>query len=323
MISVLGIPRDTLSASLVSFLKYFSLPLDTELIRQLRREVLALEGVATLKDETQKEGSPKAGTPGPRREAAALAATVARDKGLSLSPEALGEYAAAIGCEDGPEFRRNREARAPSDGEAKGPEDRRGGEGPPQEAGDGAAGGHRGSGGGRDSGGNDGTEKRRTESGLTEWADGLSPERLREPAAHGGLLDLLNKLPGKNGRRWMVLPFSFAAGGVDFKVSLRILLSDTNAIPWNPERIVLVVKSEGRRWSFMLEKADLGDTSPHFARAEIGVYPPPEKAAVLEEELRNLLKNTVDHITIGDLSEAALFEGAGEEDPLPAINEKV
>jgi hypothetical protein len=316
----LGIPRDTLSVSLLSFLKYFSLPLDTESIRQIRREVLALEDTGTLKDEIQKDGAPKT-----RRETVALAAAAVRDKGLSLSVEALREYAAAIGGNERPESRRNREAGAePRDG----PEDRQGDGGTPREAGDGAAGGGQdGNGGERGGGENRGKQPdgRRPGTGTTP-PGGLTPEGLREAAesaAQGGLLDLLNKLPGKNGRRWIVLPFSYAAGGVDFKVSLRILLSEQNTIPREPERLILDVGSEKRLWSFMLEKAGGQDSGQCFNRAEIGVFPPPGAPAVLEKELRKLLETTADHITLRDLSGAFLFEGDWDGKNVPAINEEV
>lgn len=43
------------------------------------------------------------------------------------------------------------------------------------------------------------------------------------------LLYMLNRLPGKNGQRWLVLPFDFSQDGKHLRVSLRILLDSKNA----------------------------------------------------------------------------------------------
>ncbi|GHV74374.1 hypothetical protein AGMMS49940_16760 [Spirochaetia bacterium] len=79
----LGLPRDKLSSSLLSFMQFFSLPLDPKLIQRLRQEVLSLNLM-----------------PGDRIRSGALAAAAAAGKGLTLSTEALEKYAAAIAGEE-------------------------------------------------------------------------------------------------------------------------------------------------------------------------------------------------------------------------------
>jgi hypothetical protein len=81
----LGLPRDTLSASLISFARYFALSLDPDQILKLRAQVLR-----TL--------VPAKHTPAkvPGRDALALAASAVLDKGLELSDEALRAYAEAL-----------------------------------------------------------------------------------------------------------------------------------------------------------------------------------------------------------------------------------
>jgi hypothetical protein len=74
LFAALKLPNDSLSESLVSFFRYFSLPLKPETLGAARREVL-----------TQT-----------KREAAALALAAAADKGLALEGRALKEYADAI-----------------------------------------------------------------------------------------------------------------------------------------------------------------------------------------------------------------------------------
>jgi hypothetical protein len=71
-------------------------------------------------------------------------------------------------------------------------------------------------------------------------------------------------------------------------VSLRILLADTNIIPWKTECLALDVTTEYHRWSFTLEDAQ--EASPGvFARALVGVYPSLERPSALEGLLQELL----------------------------------
>ena len=69
----MGFPKDTLSSTLLAFVRFFSLPVSPELLGALRRQSLA------------------AGKASP--EAKALALVSALDKGVVLSPEALERYA--------------------------------------------------------------------------------------------------------------------------------------------------------------------------------------------------------------------------------------
>ncbi|MDR1596182.1 MAG: hypothetical protein LBR99_00620, partial [Treponema sp.] len=185
-----------------------------------------------------------------------FAAAAAAGKGLILSTEALAKYAAAIAGDEG------------NSGDPGGAWDAA-----DQDSGaETGAGGNPQGGAGEDRGDNNDAGRR-----LVEGIEGRNP-----------LLGILNKFPGKDGRRWIVLPFSFNSGGVDFKVSLRILLADTNTIPWKTECLALDVTTEYHRWSFTLE--DAREASPGvFGRALVGVYPFPERPSVLEGLLQELL----------------------------------
>ncbi|GHT82199.1 hypothetical protein FACS1894137_00640 [Spirochaetia bacterium] len=288
----LGLPQDKLSSSLLSFIRFFSLPLDTKLIQRLRQEVLSLKV-------PQKDGGPKAGPgktkpqildlPPDRIRSGALAAAAAAGKGLALSTEALEKYAAAIAGEE-------------SDGGTSGGE------------GDGAGHKH----GKQDGAPDDGAEHTGGQAGGAQTPphaeDGLSPEQLRDLVekieGQSPLLGILNKLPGKDGRRWINLPFSFSSGAIDYSVSLRILLADTNAIPWKAECLALDVASGSSRWSFTLE----GSGTPLFARALVGIYPPPEHPAALERDLWELLGTVAGDIVLKDMAEGVFGEGAPFEE---------
>jgi hypothetical protein len=284
----LGLPRDALSAALISLAKFFSLPLDAKLIRNLRRQALS----PPLPDPSPNGGrengpaKPYPPLPGTIR-SAALAAAAAAGKGVALSPEALGSYAAALAAGRAADSRDEAE-------DEPGTEDGAG----------------RGSGEAPDS----------PESGFPGRSkDGPPLPDDRDDFAEGieerlPLLGVLNKIPGKDGRRWIALPFSFESGGVDYSVSLRIVLADTNNIPWKAERMALDVKTLGRRWSFMLENP--ADREGHaFARAVFGAQPPLSPGA--EKDLRKLLGGMAGKAVLRDISGGAFPEeewGAGQWD---------
>jgi hypothetical protein len=283
----LGLPRDALSSTLLSLAQFFSLPLDPKLIRQLRQQALSL---APRSPNLPTNGSPESGPVKPdlplsvTLRSAAFAATAAAGKGVTLSPEALGSYAAAI---------------------AAGRRD--------SEDGDDEAGADSGSG---------GNNKLRTE--MSDEADGSFPL----PASRGGkgapdrsvnggsvfvdriegrlpLLGALNRIPGRDGRRWISLPFSFESGGAGFDVSLRIALADTNSIPWKAERMALDVKTVRQSWSFMLEDPGNGGGQA-FSRAVFGARPPLKPAA--EKALRKLLGGIAGKVLLRDSSHGAFPE---------------
>jgi hypothetical protein len=250
----LALPQDKLSSALLSFIKFFSLPLDTKLIHRLRQEVLSL----------------KPGSEGALRSGASAAAAAA-GKGLILSPEALAKYAAAIAGDEGNSGDTGGNGNGGGADQDSGAET--GAKGNPQ-------------GGAREDRGDDNGTGRRLGRRLVEGIEERNP-----------LLGILNKLPGKDGRRWIVLPFSFNSGGVDFKVSLRILLADTNTIPWKTECLALDIITEYRRWSFTLE--DPLEAPPGvFARALVRVYPSPERPSALEGLLQELLGTMAKKITL-------------------------
>jgi hypothetical protein len=125
------------------------------------------------------------------------------------------------------------------------------------------------------------------------------------------LLGVLNRIPGRDGRRWISLPFSFQSGGVDYKVSLRIALTDTNGIPWKAERMALEVKTGQRRWSFMLENAP-AEAGRRCARAVCGVWPPLKPGAA--RGLRKLLGSVAGKVVLRDSPDGAFpEEEAGAE----------
>jgi hypothetical protein len=271
----LNIPQDALSSRLLSFLRYFSLPLEGEQIAQLRREVLA----------SRMAGAPK------NREAAALGAAAAADKGIVLSPEALAEYAAAIDPEERPPGDRGFNG---EQGHPSGQEHPEGGE-----------------------------KKKRDRPGSGEDQEAPAETRtLRKKIEtlpqHHPLLSLLNRLPGKNGRHWMVFPFNFTSGGVAFEVSLRILLTNTENAREKAHLTLDILGGKGR-WVFCLS----GYGTAH-SRADIGVSPslPRRVLKTLERELGELLGDFAERICVENQETPFWAEGANRGFPLP-VNKKV
>jgi hypothetical protein len=256
----------------LSFLRYFSLPLEGEQITKLRREVLASRtaGIAA--------GEPKT------REAAALGAAAAVDKGVLLSPEALAEYAAAIDPEEG--F--NGEQGHPSEQEH--PEDRE--------------------------------KKRKDRPNSGEDREdppetGALRKKIEALSEAYPLLDLLNRLPGKNGGRWMIFPFNFISGGVAYRVSLRILLKDTEN-DCEGTRLTLDILSKKGRWVFRLS----GYGTAH-SRADIGISPPLPRRALktLKGEIQGLLGDFVEKIDVENQETPFWAEGVNREFPY-SVNEE-
>jgi hypothetical protein len=269
--AALGIPGDALSAALISFARYFSLPPEPALFLKLRREVLSLK------------------TP---REAGALAATAAADKGVELDPRALESYAAAIegfGTEAGETHGEN----ADSPG-----------------AGDQAVG-------GRSRGGDPGDEA--GSAGFAPPEGGDLREKVRQKEADLPLLGLLNRLPGRDKRRWQVFPFTWSSGGVEFHLSLRLALSDSRYGEHPISRLALDIQNDRRRWSFVLDKP-----GTEVAETRVTVYPPPPgmKGGSLRRELGELLGSLGGPVNLRFEPEEPLF-GDCKNDILLSVNEEV
>ena len=214
------------------------------------------------------------------REALSLAAAACRDKGAALSPEGLAAYAAKID----PDW----EGRQGSGGQGR-------------------------------------RRKRRGEGeGADEKSAAITPASLRETAlaaeADDPLLSLLNSLPGKSGRRWIVLPFACdGEGGKEFRVSMRILLEEDG----RAGRMVLDIAESGetyRRWLFALVPAGDGPGSlAVFFQPGLS----PNARAGFGRELSRLLGIPPARVSIQNCPESFHWESSSADDILNSINEAV
>jgi len=223
-------PSDKLSSSIVSFARFFSLPLKPSLLADIRRSVFQLPLTSAFQDASADVKN----TAGVKNAAAfqndqivkaladiktvndvkmreadsvltarALAAAAAESKGIELNPKGLESYAYALD----PYSRRQDGERKKHDKEQN---------------------------------------QQETELNIKKVSDinidkenektaerdkfMLTAENFKnlflEDARQNPAAEILNTLPGKNGQRWIVLPFDFSEGEREYRVSMRILLSN-------------------------------------------------------------------------------------------------
>jgi hypothetical protein len=150
-----------------------------------------------------------------------------------------------------------------------------------------------------------------------------APEHIKklaeETEAASPLLKLVNRLPGKNNGPWTVLPFSFVSGGVEFKVSLRVLLKDGGNGAYEAERAALDIRLASRRWLFVLDRS--GEAGP---RTDVCVTPLPvgKTAETLEKEIREALGPVGGTVTVKPSSGMPAFADS-RDDTLRSINKEV
>jgi hypothetical protein len=322
--AALGLPRDKLSASILSFLRFFSLPLDSASAAQIRSRALdsgadpkgaELKGPDTAKatadkaagkaDSGQGAVSRGAETLLRSREALSLACAAFLDKGLQPGGEALEKYAGAI-----------------DPGRRRPPGNSAGNGGNGGEGADHGKGGDRGH-------SDAGSPKDRDGSGVPDG------DLLRRRAAAGDpLFDLVNRLPGRSGRRWIVIPFEWE----QYSVTLRILLGPdcvrpdsanakndrTDHIAANnmtADRMALELvsgKPEGGRWLFVFNFRN-------YVELNFGRCPSPGNGILdsMKKELSALLDLPFDQIHPQNWGEFPPFAPDSRDNALLSVNEEV
>jgi hypothetical protein len=194
----LGFPKDALSVALLVFTRFFSPSADKALIGSLRREIL----------DQLKTSSPGTAEEKAALEAKVMAAVVAADKGVFLSPAALERYArflmpsAFMPTAFKPPHSEEKEA-PPSKTTAANQDSRM-----------------------RKTHGET-RDENREEMPEADELKAIAEAQTRED----GLLDFFNRLPGKNGQNWLVFPFNINVKGIELKVLLRVLKSERASVP--------------------------------------------------------------------------------------------
>jgi hypothetical protein len=288
-LALLKLPGDEFSASVLSFAKFFSLPLDGPFLGKIRQKALAGQGGSPP---GRGRDSPPA--PGSQfREALALAAIASSAKGFELSPQALAAYARSLlhgsPPEDGEAEAPAKEAEVPAGREAEGSAvAERPGE--------------------RGSGEHKAPEK--------ETPDGPRIRKLAL-AAQDPLLETLNGAPGKDGSRWIVLPFSLE--GLD--ICLRILLAGSRACLMG-----LDIRDGEGAWRFIAHPdvpggGDDGEAPPWSLEVSRSPAPAKGRAKALERGLAEFLGLPREKIRVHG-EELPVF-AESRDWTLPSVNKEV
>jgi hypothetical protein len=293
MIAAAGLPADKLSASIISFARFFSLPIKPELMASIRRQAFAPQSQAA-----QPENAPEPGPAAKGRETLSLAAAAAEGKGVELHPKGLEAFAEAID----PDWQKRQEG----EGRQRGRRNKNGER-----------------------------EEEKAPSKTAPVTASAVEEMALGSAQNDPLLAVMNKLPGKNGQRWIVLPFSFSENGREFRVSLRILL-ETGQAANSAACMALDVAEYGaeyggaesssslRRWLFVIEAANGSAKKLSANSLTVHIQPDlPQKAlAQISRELANLLEIPQERVFVKNRTESFPCE-SGRADQLRSVDEAV
>ena len=289
----LGLPLDRLSALVVSFSRFFSLPLEPSVLSGIRRQALnaaALEhsGIFSSRiGEPVSAGSESAAAVG---EALVLAAAAAADKNAVLSPAALAGLAFAIDPDSRGKGQKNGE--------------KPGGQGRDSKKQDGKAG------------------SQRHDVPLGAVSPSILKEKLLSYAEQNAALNIVNGLRGRNGQRWLAIPFDFVDKGREYRISLRVLL-DAAAGETGKGRMCLdVVQSgTGGRRLFVMDASGAGEK----ARLRLLLRPARKPGALkrLRGALAAVMGLPKEHVSVCNFAEYCGLAGEQPESLLPSINEAV
>ena len=310
--AALGLPQDKLSSSVISFAKFFSLPLKPQLLTDLRRHALTppsqtanRSSVAAnttaakpaLANATAAENSNASFATEKTRQALSLSAAAAESKGAELTPKGLESYTQAVDPDsrrhddDRQRRRRNREQDEQED-----------------------------------------KNSLKTEAvKKSQYGEAFSPQLTAdslkkmffESEKQNPLLGILNRLPCKNGQRWIVLPFDFEEADRNYNVSMRILLdnerSSNSAVCMALDILESAESAPDKRWLFVTESAN---DKP----MRVSVYFQDELSqknhSKVKSELSNLFNISPEHINIKNMTEPFPCESSFSEN-FSSIDEAV
>jgi len=298
--ATLGLPQDKLSSSIISFAKFFSLPLKPQLLTELRRYALAppsqtanhYSSAATaatakpaLANATAAENTNASFATEKSRQALSLSAAAAESKGVELTPKGLESYAQAID----PDSRRHDEDRQRR---------RRNREQDEQEE--------------KNSLKTESVKKPQYgEASSTQLTADSLKKMFFENEKQNPLLEILNRLPCKNRQRWIALPFNFEEGDKNYNVSMRVLLDDerssNRAVCMALDILESAETAPDRRWLFVTESAN---DKPMRVSVYIQDELSQKSHSVFKTELSNLFNIPPEHINIKKIEEPFPYESS-------------
>lgn len=286
-----GLPSDKLSSSIVSFARFFSLPLKPGLLAAIRKQaflpspqVLSAQNMLTQNVSANNSAvnllsANKNAVYENAREALSLAAAAAESKGAELNQKGLEAYAGAVD----PDWQKRQDK-----------EDRRG---------------------------RRNTNQQEQEDPSSRKSVPVTPDDIKKMALESSendpLLAIMNRLPCKNGQRWIVLPFNFSEDGREFNVSIRILLENENCAACMAMDISVNNKkltANDDRWVFVM---DAVNNKTRKLTVYLNNDHPRENYSGIKKELSKVMDIPLEDVSIINSKEAFPCEaGCGE---MPAI----
>jgi len=149
-------------------------------------------------------------------------------------------------------------------------------------------------------------------------------EMALESAEKNPSLYILNRLPDKDGRRWIVIPFSFSEENREFRVSMRILLEPERVLN-HASYMALDISESGQRRLFILESA--GGKPIRLSVYFQGELPPKAQSSI-KRELSGLFGIPLERISVkgqyfSDMDDLFPLEAGFGEDQFSSIDEAV
>ena len=108
-------------------------------------------------------------------------------------------------------------------------------------------------------------------------------------AEEDSLLDMMNRIPGKNGQHWAVFPFNITLRGVELQVFLRILKGEAFSGGEN-EHLIIDISAPAHQYRCFLRKTGIN------IQADIQVYPELSPRA-----LKSLTKKAEKLLSFGEI----------------------
>jgi hypothetical protein len=296
LISSAKLPADKLSASIILFARFFSIPLKHEVLTAIRRQAFTPQSTAASQNETVKsaitqaellkqettENTGNSILAEKNKLAFSLAAAAAESKGAELEAKGLELYANAID----PDMEKRRDANSQNKRRNKKQDEQ---------------------------------NKKDEDFNSVSINSNIIKKIALEATEENPLLYILNRLPGRDNQRWIVLPFDINENGRNYRVSLRILPETLNHISLMTLDIVETGDLE-KHSTFTLEAADGKiNTLNIYIQPELS----PKAKHRLERNLSALFNIPVEHVSVRDDYDSFPLESGSRNELFCSVNEAV
>jgi hypothetical protein len=171
----------------------------------------------------------------------------------------------------------------------------------------------------------DGQGAEADDGSLESGTDGPNAGELRrlfdefmETGGKDQILPFLNRIPAKDGRHWVFWPFNIRIGGVDLRVSVRILKREEITVPDDTARLIADITGPQRRWRFIVDSHEDG------LKTVIQVYPAHrlERLKALQREAEKAFSGFSAGIGVENGGDEFLPGLYFPDEVFPAVNEE-